>query len=409
VATLWVTIAVAATQLATLVSNIAVANLLGPAMFGVYGFVQTTQNAFALVAQLSLGLAATRYLPEWRSSHKTRAGDFLGNAPLLIATFGLLLAGLLVGFASTMQDASFMRSLPQPLLATLLITIPGLALVFLQNGVFVGFEWFRRYASFSVLAALASVALPAVGAAFAELEGAIVGLALAVLVRVLGGGVAIIRKLPATGLRPSLGGDGTFSRVVRDFAIPSSLGGALAVGAQWVSALMLLHTAGNEPFGLYVASLAVRQIVVFIPAQLSGVALTLMSKNSAPELKHRVFRLNVIVTSVLAALVTALAIVFGQNLLAAFGPGFATGTVLLQVILASAFLESVTMAIYQLLPSRGRMWRSLTWVVMPRDGSLLLLAWILIPDLDAIGLAIALLASQAVSLVGTLLALRLRA
>ncbi len=408
-ATLWVTIAVAAAQAATLLSNVAVANLLGPERFGIYGFAQTTLNAFAMIAQLSLGLGATRFLPDWRAREPARAGEFLARAATFVLTFGLLLAAGFVAATVLFEGAAWSpQSFHGPVLLAFLVAIPLLALGLLQNGVFIGFEWFRSYALVSVITAVLVVAFPAVGALLAGVQGAICALALAIAVRVIAAAATILRKLSMTDIRLNLQGTGTFTGVVRDFAVPSSAGFFLASVAQWLSSLLLLHSSGAGSFGLYVATLSVRQIVVFIPAQLAGVTLTLMSKRSEPELQRQVFRLSVALTAVVAALITGLCAIFAEQLLKLFGPAFTVGEALLLTMLASAFVESVAVAMYQVLPHQGRMWKSLTHVNIPRDGALLLLAWLAVPRFGAIGLALALLASQIIAVVGTALAARSR-
>jgi O-antigen/teichoic acid export membrane protein len=409
-ATLSVTVAVAAPQLATLLSNVAVANLLGPERFGVYGFAQTTLNTFALIGQLSLGLAATRFLPDWRSREPALAGEFLARAATFVLACGLLLAAGFVAATAMFEGAAWSPpSFHGPVLVAFLVAIPLLALGLLQNGVFIGFEWFRSYALVSVGTAVIGVALPAIGALLAGVEGAICALALAILVRVGAAAVTLLRKLPTANITLNLQHTGTFMRVVRDFAMPSSVGFFLASSAQWLSSLLLLHSSGAGPFGLYVATLSVRQMVVFVPSQLAGVTLTLMSKRSEPRLQRQVFRLSVALTAVVAALITGVCALFAEDLLRLFGAGFAIGESLLLVMLASAFAESVAVAMYQVLPHQGRMWKSLTYVNIPRDGALLLLACLAVPRFGAIGLALALLVSQIIAIAGIVLAARSRA
>jgi O-antigen/teichoic acid export membrane protein len=409
-ATVWVTVAVAAPQAATLLANLAVANLLGPEQFGIYGFAQTTLNAFALIAQLSLGLGATRFLPDWRAREPARAGEFLARAATFVLAFGLLLAAGFVGMTAIFNGATWApQSFHGPVLLAFLIAIPLLALGLLQNGVFIGLEWFRSYALVSAATAVFGVALPAVGALLAGVQGAICALALAILVRVGAAAATILRRLSMTGIRLNLQRTGTFMHVVRAFAVPSSIGSFLASLAQWLSSLLLLHSSGAAAFGLYAATLSVRQIVVFVPAQLAGVTLTLMSKRPEPELQRQVFRLSVALTAIVAALITGVCAIFAENLLRLFGAGFAVGEGLLLTMLASAFVESVAVAMYQVLPHRGRMWRSLTFVNIPRDGALLLLAFLAVPRFGAMGLAVALLASQVIAVLGIAFASRWRA
>ena len=72
-AIVWNTVSTIAIQGGTFVSTLIVANLIGPDGFGQFGLVVSTAQALAAVLQLSTGIAATKYVSEFRERDKRLA------------------------------------------------------------------------------------------------------------------------------------------------------------------------------------------------------------------------------------------------------------------------------------------------------------------------------------------------
>lgn len=397
-------------QAATLVANVLVANALGTKLFGAYAFLQTSQNAFALVAQLSMGLAAARYLPMWRTGQPDRAGQFLGFGTAFCLVLGLA-TGAGFSLFAIIFDLDLGMSSAETVRVVLItgVCVPVLAMTLFQNGVLMGFESFRVFALVSGVAALSAVVLPALGARVHAVEGAILGLAAVALIRAVAGRYAIAKAAAAQGIRPRFSRSREMLHPIFDFALPGSLTVVAATVAQWSVGALILHQSGSMQFSLYAVTFSIRQLVLFIPVQLASVSLSLMSRRmskGADSDHSAIFGASLLVTLITAGAIALVVGLAAETVLSVFGADFTAATTLLRIMLASAFLEAAATSIYQILPARGLMWKSLKWVGLPRDLSLLLVASIAVPKWGIYGGAAALLLCQIVAIAGIWLAVR---
>jgi len=408
--TFWVAMGAGTGQAATLIANVLVANVLGKESFGAYAFLQSTQNAFALVAQLSMGLAAARYLPQWRTERPEQAGQFVG-----FGTVFCLLTGLAIGVGFGLFAFIFKLPLglpPDETLRALLITaacVPLLALTLFQNGVLMGLESFRAFALVSLATAICAVALPALGARISAAEGAIIGLAIVALIRAISGNRVVAGAAAAAGIRPQFSRSREMLHPILNFALPGTLTAVGATFAQWTLGTLILHQAGATQFALYAVTYSIRQIVLFVPVQLASVSLSLLSRRSSTDgetVQSKIFGASLIVTLFAAGSIALVVGIAAEPVLSLFGKDFTAATTLLRIMLVSAFLEAAATSIYQILPARGLMWKSLKWVGLPRDLSLLLVACIAVPKWGTYGGAAALLLCQFIAIGGIWLAVR---
>jgi O-antigen/teichoic acid export membrane protein len=99
----------------------------------------------------------------------------------------------------------------------------------------------------------------------------------------------------------------------------------------------------------------------------------------------------------------------GVQLLGLFGPTFTDGYGVLLVLMLSIVPEVVSLSCYQIIQSQARMWLSFFAIALPRDLTLAVTAYFLVPTEGARGLAIAYVIAWTVALVIILtLVLRLR-
>jgi O-antigen/teichoic acid export membrane protein len=199
--------------------------------------------------------------------------------------------------------------------------------------------------------------------------------------------------------------------LLRRFAAPAALSGYVTAPAIWTAnALAFQQAGGAEAMAFYGAAATFRMAVLFLPNILNNVGLSILNhtKGTGDSAAYfSVFRRNLL-TMVLAAAIPSAALGFlGGAALRTFGPQYEEhGYHLLLVLLLAALLEATSTGIYQLVQSHEQMWKSLLFIVMPRDGGLLAGALFLVPRYGVMGLAIAVAAAQALGLVATALVSR---
>lgn len=406
----WLTVSQAAAQGATLLCAIVLANVLGTSRFGEYSFLQSTLNNLSLIAQLSFGILATRFLASDAHSDPQRAGQLLGLGTVLTLANGCLLALALLALATLESDTSgTVFKLATPLVA-IALAIPLAAIVYFQIGILQGLQRFKVLANLATVQSIFAVIIPCAGGWVAGVEGAAVGLAAVVAIRCCGNALVIRRLTKSLGIKTAYRWTRELKQSAFRFAIPASLTGVTTSGGQWAISLLLLHLPdGAYQMGCYAIGLNFRTLALFVPNQLGSAALAMLSRQFADgnaTSYSRILRLNVAVTLVCVLLAVVGLAVATPAVLNLFGADAPETRLVAYVMLAAALVEALCTALYQRLPSQARMWTSFFYVALPRDACFCLVAWTLVETHKALGLAIALAVSQVLALGGIFAATR---
>ena len=78
---LWSLVGAVASQAFSLVAQIIAAHILGKSDFGRLGIINNTAGMFGVLAGFGLGLAATKFIAQYRITDPERAGRFCGFLP----------------------------------------------------------------------------------------------------------------------------------------------------------------------------------------------------------------------------------------------------------------------------------------------------------------------------------------
>lgn len=390
--------------------SIAVARLLGRDTFGRFGMVQTTIAAVAGVAQLAMGFMATKYIAEFRFSDRGRAGRVVS----LCAAVSMVTATLAA--ASLWFGASWLaaNSLRAPNL-TLVLKISVVMVFFTvltgyQVGVLAGLESYRNLAYLAAATGLVNLSAAAAGAFIGELPGAVAGLGIAsffqwVMFRSVTG--AACRRAGITVPRIGFWEE---RPLFFWFALPAALSGLSSMPAVWISSAFLARQPnGFSELGLYTAALNLRTIVFFLPTLLNRVTMSLLNsqKGSRDWSGYRsLFRTNLMITGSSVIVGAGGIALVGVPVLLLFGRDFRPGYPILLVLLASAIPEAIAMAVVQVVHSQARLWLSFFLIALPKDCTMVLLAYLLTPGFGAVGLAAAYFIAWSITLVTVCLAAR---
>jgi O-antigen/teichoic acid export membrane protein len=107
-----------------------------------------------------------------------------------------------------------------------------------------------------------------------------------------------------------------------------------------------------------------------------------------------------------ALAVSGLAAILGKPILLTYGPGFIAGYRALLLLLLAGVCETLCMALFQRIQSRGRMWIALLGITLPSQAAFLAAAVVLAPQAGAFGLSAAYLAGTVVAIGCTLACVR---
>lgn len=372
-------------------SNVAIANIVGQKGFGAVSIIYSALLMVMNVAQIATGVTATKYVAEFRNSDKARAGRIVGLCSILSWTAGAV-STLLVALGTPVATAI----LGDPALAALL----PLGAVFIlfsvangfQVGALAGLEAYDVIARFGIVQGVLHLLICVAGAWTGGVEGAILGIVVSSFVRWALFAFGLSRELRRHGIVVSFRGAAAEWREIYRFVLPGALGLLLYPAVWGTNALLVREPSGLEQMALFAAALNFKTIVLFLPQLFNKVGMAVLTNQkgvgNATDY-HRAFRLNVAVCAVGSALAAIPIAILGRWLLALFGEGFEQGHVVLAVLMAGAVIEAVATAVYQPVQSQGRMWLSFFWIVLPRDLTMVVLAFLLIPNFGALGLAFA--------------------
>jgi O-antigen/teichoic acid export membrane protein len=395
----WALVGAVVSRGLTLASSVVAGRLLGTTGFGEIGMIQSTQGLFGIVAGAGLGLAATKFVAEFRSTDPARTGRCATLATTIASVSGAVMALVLLALSGVMAS-SVLRA---PHLTVELQVATGLVLFGTINGVqtgaLVGFGDFRTLAVLSGIRGVCLCGLLIVGITLGGVLGGVIGLVLTEAIAVLANHVALRRVLPATVTWRSRAAWSELALMCR-FSGLSLLGSICTMSAMWFANLMLVaQPDGYASLGIFNAAERWRQLLLFLPASFSPVILTTLSNlhgRNDPESYRRLFGLNLAV-SVGVVVVPSIGIVlWAPSAMGLFGDEYRAGGMTLVILAVSSVVVVLNNLLGQVLVSRGAVMGRLVLDVL-LAAVLALASWQLIPLYREQGMALGSLIAFAVT------------
>jgi O-antigen/teichoic acid export membrane protein len=396
----WALVGAVVSRGLTLASSVVAGRLLGTTGFGEIGMIQSTQGLFGIVAGAGLGLAATKFVAEFRSTDPARTGRCATLATTIALVSGTVMALVLLALSGVMAS-SVLRA---PHLTVELQVATGLVLFGTINGVqtgaLVGFGDFRTLAVLSGIRGLCLCALLIVGITLGGVRGGVIGLVLTEAIAVLANHVALRRVLPA----PVAGRDRRAAwselMLMSRFSGLSLLGSICTMSAMWFANLMLVaQPDGYASLGIFNAAERWRQLLLFLPASFSPVILTSLSNlhgRNDPESYRRLFGLNLAVSVGVVVIPSIGIVLWAPSAMGLFGDEYRAGGMTLVILAASSVVVVLNNLLGQVLVSRGAMMGRLVLDVL-LAAVLALASWQLIPLYREQGMALGSLIAFAVT------------
>jgi O-antigen/teichoic acid export membrane protein len=388
----WNLIAAGFIQGSTFVLNFIMARILGRTIYGEYAMVQSTLNSMMVFGQMATGLTVIRYLAEFRSSDKVRAGRIMG----LCSTVSLITASIaalaLLGGANWMA-ASVLKA---PYLS-LGLAIGAIFLFFTaingyQTGGLVGLENYRLLARAGILYGCLTVALCTLGAQHWGLNGAFAGLSISSVISWIIHHYFLKHASISQGIYLTYRGIWKEHGFLLKFALPAALSGCIMMPAIWLAnAFLVRQPGGYSELALYSAAMNLRALIMFLPGNNYRVVHSLLSNQMGMGVKdhyRRTFWANILLNVASVVIVGGLVLTLAHKLLSFYGNTFTEAYPVLLILMAAAFIEAIALALYQLIQTLEKMWVSLLGIMLPGYGTFLVLAYFLTAHLGAKGLAL---------------------
>jgi len=340
-----------------LIASILVARMLGKSEFGELGIIQSTVGMFGTFAGFGLGMTATKFIAQYRTTNPGKAGRIRALSDLFAwATSGVTSIAL---FFMAPWLAEHTLAAPQ---LTGLLQI-GSFLLFLtavngaQIGALSGFEAFKTVAKISLLSGLANFPLMVGGAYIAGLTGAVWGMVIATGINWLLNHIAIRKECEKAGVPHTYEGCWVEKDVLWKFALPAVISGTFFAPTEWVLNAMLVNQPGGYgQMGLFNAAKQWHVLILYLPSAISNMTLPILS-NLLGENKRKEYNKMLLINSIsLSSIALVIAIpvsIFSKFIMSIYGKDFSEGWLVLILIAIYSVLWASHIVIGQAMWSTG--------------------------------------------------------
>jgi O-antigen/teichoic acid export membrane protein len=342
------------------VSSFIAARLLGVADYGVFGIVQSTLALFQLFAGFALGVTATKYVAQFRTTDQSRAERIIALTVLASLVTGLLCSIILFAFAPYLATHALNNAQTAPLLRISSIALLLTAIHGAQTGILSGLESFKSIAKVNLTAGLFSFPAMVAGAWWGGVAGCVWALVVTAAVNCASSQLALRRAMRSFGLQLSPQGVLRELPVLRDFTIPAVFEGSLVLPVIWICNIALVNSPhGYVQMGIYNAANQWFTAIVFLPQLVGQVLLPVISErvgsgDSASSAK--LMTLSVRANSVVVIPFIAISSLASPLIMKAYGPAYAGSWPVLIVVLITAGIVAVIFPISQVIAAAGKMW-----------------------------------------------------
>ena len=331
-------------QVASFVTGILTARLLGMTDFGKLAVIQTTVVMISNFGQAGIGLSTTKYVASTRATDQQRAGRIIGFS-LMFAGVSSLLVGVAIAYFSPWIGEKLVpgSNLSESLAlssAWIAFEIIGL----LQLRILAGLESFRSSANITFYQGVVLLPLICMGAYYGGVTGTIVAYSIMGMLSCIVSQLIIGKECRRFNVRIE------FRRCWEEWRIlhMSTMVWLSAIAmntTNWLVGMVLARQpAGLTEFALFNAASRFQNVLTFLPNRVFHVSLPVLA-NLQADGNRRGFTKALASLGALTLGVTgtgaAIFILFSERLMSWYGAGFAGGGKVLGIIALLCVMSSL--------------------------------------------------------------------
>lgn len=383
-------------RLSTLLASILVSRQLGAEGFGELGIVQSTVAMLGEFAGAGVGLAATKFIAQYRETQPQKAAQILSQNIVLAACIGFSLALILNIFSAEVASSVLGKAKLEDLLQW------GSVLLFFSTlygallGALTGFEQFRKVAFINIGNGLISLFLQFFLLHSFGINGVVAALALTAGCTVGFSYYALRQTLAAHQINLDFSFTKENLKHLYTFNLPALMSAAMVVPVNWTCNLLLVRQEnGFSEMGVFNAANQWRMALLFIPTTIGSVVLPILSnmlgKNDLGNYR-KVLYYNLLINALVSASMIAIVFILSNFIMSKYGEGFDTGEETLRILIMVAGLMAINNIVGNAITSLGDLWVgflfNLLWAT-----TLFVSAFFFVNSQGALGLAYANLAA----------------
>ena len=387
-------------------SNIIIAQLIGLKSFGKIAIIQSTILAITGVAQLSMGITATKYVAELRTKNCNRINNILGLCSQVTAVTGFLFAaGVFLAapwIAVDVLDAADLTSL---------LRIASVAILFsainaFQIGTLAGLEAFDVIAKLGFIQGCITIGAISVLTWVFSITGAALALSINSIISCILYRWFMTAELNKQSLKVEYNRAWNEKGVFFFFALPTSLSAFIGFPTIWgVRALLVNQPSGYDELGIFAAVFGLCSLLLVAPTiarkVVTPVLNNLYGANEENSFKKLLFG-NTTLMTIMAFISGIFMILFARPLLKFYGLEFVRGSTLVWVLALAFTFQVFHESLFQAIVAVGNMWWHLILVAL-HSFFLFVFSYVWIPKYYAKGLAASYLVAYSVTCFVTIL------
>ena len=367
----------------TLLCAFAVARILGRTGFGEYGIINNTAGVIGVLAGLGIGHTVTKYVAELKYSDPVRAGRILALSFIVTILSAVLYGGSFVIFAPWLAEKTLAApALVDPLRISAITVALGVV-----NGVqtasLIGCEAFRIRSYISFVSSLLQAILVILGAYYWGLNGAVLALAIGMVVMVVLTKLAIRREWKKYTIKLQWESMWQEWRVLVDYSLPTFLILIFLGPVTWATNAFLANQPnGYAELGVFNAALQWQTAIQFLPGVVCSAMIPVMSEKcgngrvlDSLVIMKKMIKSVFLIASPLAILLCLLSPIIMRG----YGVSFADGYIVMVFLVMAGALGAIVAPVGHFVMANGMMWMAFLfnfgWIISMLVGGWYLVKW----------------------------------
>ena len=365
----WILIGNVISKFALLVATIFVTKYLGKKEYGQFGIIKSTILMFAMFAGLELGMTATKYISQYKSTDKLKVERIVGLSTLFSIIISIAVTVLIFFFAKEIAIQIKAENLVQE------IKISSFILFFsslngIQNGILSGMEKFKEQSINGAIAGVFSCVFLVLTSKYYNLDMVIIAFGFNYVIIFLLNLYTLrcfykdfkIKIFDKRNLKEF--------QVLWKFSLPAILAGVMIAPVIWLCNYLLV----NQPNGYSeMASFDIanqwRNTVLFIPSALAQIALPMLASQVGNKKEYRIIlNKNIKMNLYIGISFSLIFIILSPIITLVYGKDYKDTQIPLIIMFLTTALITVNNVVGQGIASQGKMWIgfyvNLAWAII---------------------------------------------
>ncbi|WP_209391135.1 oligosaccharide flippase family protein [Chryseobacterium sp. RR2-3-20] len=365
----WILIGNVISKFALLVATIFVTKYLGKKEYGQFGIIKSTILMFAMFAGLELGMTATKYISQYKSTDKLKVERIVGLSTLFSIIISIAVTVLIFFFAKEIAIQIKAENLVQE------IKISSFILFFsslngIQNGILSGIEKFKEQSINGAIAGVFSCVFLVLTSKYYNLDMVIIAFGFNYVIIFLLNLYTLrffykdfkIKIFDKKNLKEF--------QVLWKFSLPAILAGVMIAPVIWLCNYLLV----NQPNGYSeMASFDIanqwRNTVLFIPSALAQIALPMLASQVGNKKEYRIIlNKNIKMNLYIGISFSLIFIILSPIITLVYGKDYKDTQIPLIIMFLTTALITVNNVVGQGIASQGKMWIgfyvNLAWAII---------------------------------------------